>query len=152
MMVTDAIIPKGWKGSKSHWNEDNWQGNEMFQRHHHSSVELNNMKDDCMWSTCFLTAGYQNPCSPVVTKDEQMVKLRTRRKLLNKRQKAKNGNQNQFKISHWNAGSKHWENKLPELELLSHSKQDLCFISESNLWAGLQPHETELEGHRLIYP
>ena len=75
------------------------------------------------------------------------------RKILNRRKRAINGNGQDLKIEHWNGGSKLWQNKKDELELLlSQRKPDLCFISESNLWAGLASHKMEIQGHSLIFP
>ena len=36
--------------------------------------------------------------------------------------------------------------------LLDELKPDLCFLSEANLWEGLEPHQLELQGHRLVFP
>ena len=75
-------------------------------------------------------------------------------KILNKRQKIKNGNRiDQFKIVHWNLGSRKWNKKLDEIELLcTEQRPDLCFISEANLWEGLDSHEYEIPGHQIILP
>ena len=75
-------------------------------------------------------------------------------KKINKLQKIRNGNRvEQLKIIHWNLGSKLWCNKLEDIELLlSEFKPDLCYISEANLWNGLDHHEREILGHEIIYP
>ena len=75
-------------------------------------------------------------------------------KKMNKLQKIRNGNRvEQLKIIHWNLGSKLWCNKLEDIELLlSEFKPDLCYISEANLWNGLDHHEREILGHEIIYP
>ena len=75
-------------------------------------------------------------------------------KLKNRKQKMKNGNRKEsYKIIHWNLGAKRWNKKLTEIELLlSEQKPDLCFISEANMWEGLAPHETEIDGHFLVLP
>ena len=72
----------------------------------------------------------------------------------NKLQKIRNGNRvEQLKIIHWNLGSKLWCNKLEDIELLlTEFKPDLCYISEANLWNGLDHHEREILGHEIIYP
>ena len=58
-----------------------------------------------------------------------------------------------FKVVHWNAGSKLWENKLDIIEnLLSDKKPDLCFISEANLWSHVPDYERVIPGHHLILP
>ena len=57
-----------------------------------------------------------------------------------------------LKILHWNLGARKWCNKLIEIEnLLNEHKPDLCYISEANLWEGLEPHDRELPGHHLVY-
>ena len=75
-------------------------------------------------------------------------------KKMNKLQKIRNGNRvEQLKIIHWNLGSKLWCNKLEDIELLLNEfKPDLCYISEANLWNGLDHHEREILGHEIIYP
>ena len=75
-------------------------------------------------------------------------------KKMNKLQKIRNGNRvEQLKIIHWNLGSKLWCNKLEDIELLlTEFKPDLCYISEANLWNGLDYHEREILGHEIIYP
>ena len=76
-------------------------------------------------------------------------------KVRNNLQRTKNGNttQKQLKILHWNLGAKLWKNKLEEVELLlDQYKPDICLISEANLWAGLEVHERELVGHKIILP
>ena len=72
----------------------------------------------------------------------------------NNLQKTKNGNiMKQLKILHWNLGAKLWKNKLEEIELLLEQyKPDICLISEANLWDGLDNHEREIVGHKLILP
>ena len=58
-----------------------------------------------------------------------------------------------FKVIHWNAGSKLWENKLDIIEnLLSDKKPDLCFISEANLWSHVPNYQTVIPDHHLILP
>ena len=66
----------------------------------------------------------------------------------------KNGNTvNKISIIHWNMGSRLWENKLEELELLlSEKKPDLCFISEANISASKNLDEMNVPGHQLILP
>ena len=70
--------------------------------------------------------------------------------------RARNGNRNgstNLKIIHWNGGSKKWENKLLEIEsLLLERKPDICYISEANLWAGLDPMDSEITGYQIYLP
>ena len=84
----------------------------------------------------------------------KLVQFLQTHKKLNKLQQIKNGNRcNQLKIIHWNGGPRQWKNKLVELEaLLIEHKPDLCYITEANLWAGLESHEMEIPGHSLVMP
>ena len=44
-------------------------------------------------------------------------------------------------------------NKLDDIQLLlNEQKPDLCYISEANLWEGLDPHQMELENYNLVLP
>ena len=126
MISTIAMVPQ------SHENN-----HETLEPYHYMNINkqiLNSLRMEKTWN-------------------KKPVKLSS--KILNNRQRAINGNRQSqnLKISHWNGGAKLWKNKLPELEcLLAQQKPDLCFISEANLWLGLQPHEMELPGHQLILP
>ena len=75
-------------------------------------------------------------------------------KNLNKLQQMKNGNsKGQLKVIHWNLGSRMWKNKREEIELLLEEyKPDLCFISEANIWQGIESHDLEINDHKLIFP
>ena len=74
----------------------------------------------------------------------------------NKLQKVINGNRSmnlQLKVLHWNLGARKWHNKLDDIQiLLNDCKPDLCYISEANLWDGLEPHQMELENYKLVLP
>ena len=76
------------------------------------------------------------------------------RKIANSKQHSKNGNRDRnYKILHWNGGSRLWKNKLLDLELLLNDRRpDLCFITEANLWEGFLDHETQIAGHKLVFP
>ena len=59
----------------------------------------------------------------------------------------------QLKVLHWNLGARKWHNKLDDIQiLLNDCKPDLCYISEANLWDGLEPHQMELENYKLVLP
>ena len=75
-------------------------------------------------------------------------------KMNNKLVKMRNGNHlNQLRIVHWNLGSKLWNNKLNEIEMvLAEKKPDLFFVSEANLWQDLPESERCIPGHKLILP
>ena len=75
-------------------------------------------------------------------------------KLTNRSQHSKNGNRERnYKILHWNAGSRLWKNKLLDLELLLNDRRpDLCFVTEANLWDDFLDHETQIPGHKLVFP
>ena len=104
-------------------------------------------------SQLFLLAG-----SPTYDSSEKIVwktsPVHIGHKLMNKRHKYINGNrQRELKIVNWNVGSRLCQNKLVELEsLIIETEPDVCFISEDNLWNGLEDHEREIAGHRLILP
>ena len=121
-------------------------------------LKAQNMKDNLSYrlrmgreGICSQPSGnFHLDCQPTIS---QPV---VARKLLNKRQKTKNGNrmyQSRLKILHWNIGSRQWKNKIEDIELLlAEYKPDLCYVSEANLWSNLEPHERELEGHSLVLP
>ena len=77
-------------------------------------------------------------------------------KIMNKLVKSKNGNRNDrtnLNIIHWNGGARKWENKLEEIESLVREKNpDLCYISEANLWTGLDPLNMNIPGYNLHLP
>ena len=67
-------------------------------------------------------------------------------------QRASNGN-GALKIIHWNAGLKHWERKIIELEILiSELDPDLFYVSEANLFDSTPMWERELEGYKMFSP
>ena len=72
------------------------------------------------------------------------------RKKINKKQKIKNGN-GTLSIGHWNAGSKHWQRKREDIELLlSEKNYDLLFVSESNLFSSTPDWQKEINGYKLM--
>ena len=156
-LMYHELIPTGWKPST---NSESYrrQGNDFEQswRKTWEAKELvrQNSQDN---PKCFQSAGW-DPGSPQVnpyrTNDDLAAVFLPGLKLQNRLQRAYNGNiQMQLKVTHWNGGSRLWENKIEELELLlADSKPDICFVSESNLWKGLESHQVELTGHTLIYP
>ena len=77
-------------------------------------------------------------------------------KQLNKNVKIINGNRmsnSNLNIIHWNGGSRKWPNKILEIEsLLLEKKPDLCFVSEANLWEGLDSHDTDIPGYTMHLP
>ena len=78
----------------------------------------------------------------------------TSNKILNRRRRSINGNrQNVINVIHWNLGSKLWQNKLVEIELLLEEKRpDFCYISEANLWSDVLPHDYTIPGHQIVLP
>ena len=51
---------------------------------------------------------------------------------------------------HWNLGSRHWEQKRDEIQLLvDQHGPDFLYISEANLFNGTPDHETHIEGYNL---
>ena len=75
---------------------------------------------------------------------------------MNKHVKIVNGNRtsnSNLNIIHWNGGSRKWQNKRLEIEsLLLEKKPDLCFVSEANLWEGLDSHDTDIPGYTIHLP
>ena len=76
--------------------------------------------------------------------------------MMNKLVKSRNGNRNDrtnLNIIHWNGGARKWENKLEEIESLVRERNpDLCYISEANLWSGLDPLNMNIPGYNLHFP
>ena len=75
-------------------------------------------------------------------------------KLRNKRIKCRNGNRNKsIHIVQWNLGSRQWQNKLDEIQLLvDELLTDIAFITEANLWEGVSDHLCKVEGYELLQP
>ena len=93
--------------------------------------------------------------------DIDIVKLKdnvrwTSRTKWNKLVHSKNGNRinsRQFRVVHWNAGSRLWQNKLLDIEnFCTDKKPDLCFISEANLWEDVEISDRVIPGHYLVLP
>ena len=76
-------------------------------------------------------------------------------KLMNRLQRSKNGNGGGggLKLAHWNAGARHWQRKILELELLvQETDPDLVFISEANLYNTVPDWRRQIQGYKLICP
>ena len=102
----------------------------------------------------FDTPGTHPPTGIDIHWDLKVVWLSN--KLINKKMKIVNGNRSSntnIKILHWNGGAKLFENKLLEVEsLIREWKPDMFYLSEANLWEGLDPDEMEIPGYKLILP
>ena len=72
----------------------------------------------------------------------------------NKAIKTTNGNGSKaLKITHWNMGSSHWVNQIPEINLLLANKDpDLAIFSEANIFNTDQEYELHIPGYTLILP
>ena len=78
----------------------------------------------------------------------------TSSKMRNKAVKQVNGNiKNSILISHWNLGSKKWNNKLNQVQaLVDTNKPDILYISEANLDELTPPHEKLIAGYNITLP
>ena len=120
--------------------------------------------DTIQHSTVFRDLFHQDGFSEIEVNQKILSNLKRRHwketgylptsKLLNKQQHSKNGNRTEnYKIGHWNAGSRLWGNKLLDLQLLLEERRpDACYISEANLWENTPLHERNMDGYRLILP
>ena len=82
-------------------------------------------------------------------------RIRLSGKLINRMIRSINGNISgcNLKIIHWNGGGRKWENKLLELEcLVEEYRPDLYYISEANLWVGLEDVDMDIQGYTLHLP
>ena len=72
----------------------------------------------------------------------------------NKNIKIKNGNgKNTTTISHWNLGSKRWQNKIALIQaMVDSSRPDLIFISEANLYELTPDYATAIVGYKIVKP
>ena len=72
----------------------------------------------------------------------------------NKAIKTTNGNGSKvLKVTHWNMGSSHWVNQIPEINLLIANKDpDLAIFSEANIFSTNQDYELHVPGYSLILP
>ena len=74
-------------------------------------------------------------------------------KLMNILQRSKNGNGGVLKLAHWNAGARHWQRKILEIELfVQETDPDLVFISEANLFDSIPDWQKQIQGYKLITP
>ena len=73
-------------------------------------------------------------------------------KVKNKRVRSCNGNIGKaVKLIHWNLGSMYWDKKVINIqELVDDMNPDAIFISEANLFDGLEPHLRSIERYKLI--
>ena len=62
-----------------------------------------------------------------------------------------NGNiVNSLKVTHWNGDSKHWKNKIPEIQnVLFSRKPDICLISEANIFSSNENNELVIPGYSM---
>ena len=55
-----------------------------------------------------------------------------------------------MKVTHWNAGSKHFKNKLVEIQdFLASRKPDILFISEANVFSSNLDEELVTPGYKM---
>ena len=77
-------------------------------------------------------------------------------KIMNRRIKSINGNRtvnSNLSILHWNGGSRKWQNKRLDIELLLREKNpDMLYVSEANLWEGLDSVDKDIPGFKLYLP
>ena len=77
-------------------------------------------------------------------------------KARNKKIKSANGNgklRQNISIIHWNMGSKAWQNKKTEIELvIMQQNPDIFIISEANLKNQLSENERGIPGFKLVLP
>ena len=60
---------------------------------------------------------------------------------------------NVLSLAHWNLGSKQWQRKLVELEMLTiEKKPDILFITESNLLEEIPDYQRSIGGYEIILP
>ena len=75
---------------------------------------------------------------------------------MNKLQHATNGNvqgRNVLTLSHWNLGSRQFQNKVEEIEILTGELQpDLLYISKANLMKNTPEYSYQIEGYDVILP
>ena len=69
----------------------------------------------------------------------------------NKKVKSLNGNiKNGIKIVHWNLGSRYWDKKVNDIQLLvDEMNPEIAIISEANLFSGLQSHHRQIDGYNI---
>ena len=103
----------------------------------------------------------QNSWKPLVLPGEgdkwfKVIRCRTRpnlsNKIRNKMTKIKNGNiLRDIKISHWNAGSKYWKNKIEEIQyLLDTNNREILLVSEANVYKNDEEHEIVIPGYYMV--
>ena len=73
-------------------------------------------------------------------------------KMRNKEKKAENGNiSKSFKVTHWNSGSKHWKNKINEIQVILDTRRpDLLIVSEANVFNTNQDYELVTPGYVML--
>ena len=77
------------------------------------------------------------------------------RKRKNKVIKTVNGNisksEKSLKLLHWNLGPRYWSSKTEDIQgLVDEMTPHICFISEANLFQGLDSHLSQIIGYELI--
>ena len=157
-MLSDVLIPSGWKTRKSDKSE------EKFIKNMKTSMIL--MREDGRtavdhpdWNTQWPHIQNNRINRLLLIMNIQKWKRNISwqsYKLRNKMVHTMNGNLvriSKLKVLHWNGGSKLWANKRWEIEhLLWEKKPDLCFISEANLWNEVPEDERIIQGHQIILP
>ena len=60
-------------------------------------------------------------------------------------------NEKSMKFLHWNLGSRYWSSKVEDIQgLVDKMTPHICFISEANLFNGLENYLTNIQGYKLI--
>ena len=133
-LLANLMIPAGWNAKN---NE------KLLTKEFKMKVVNDNREFNKRWEKEQILPAYW-------TEIRHLMKMKT----INKIQHIENGNlKNTLKIIHWNLGSKKWNRKLTEIgNLLDEQKPDLCYVSEANLWEGLESYEREIPGHYLVLP
>ena len=121
--------------------------NEWNSRMEFQGRNMGTRRDDKVMVKCCISSKWMEG----VTKMEMLLSNKER----NKRVKSKNGNgQNKIlKLYHWNIGSRQWQRKIEDIEMLILEKDpDIFIVSEANLMSEITEDQRSINGYDMIFP
>ena len=147
VLISQALIPGGWKVT------DNFKYNEKNKNQKNYKTKNPKNENYTLKEIGNPNDKFQRDGSHEINQKiwKELKSWAPSNKIRNKDVKSYNGNRKgNISVMHWNLGSKHWDKKRDEVQLLvDQLSPDLLFISEANLFSDTPAHLTEIEGYKM---